>query len=106
MSEGRPLDIYQEFSPDDKARLQTAQLSLLDMIRTKIEEGKVESLALLMVSKDPSVDGGKAYTGSRFIVRATHLDLLEDVYLETMEKLSKQYGITPEELRRDRNRPR
>jgi hypothetical protein len=52
------------------------------------------------------VDGGKAYTGSRFIMRATHLDLLEDVYLETMEKLSKQYGITPEELRRDRNRPR
>lgn len=102
--ESRPLHIFSKISPGEKGAIRTRQLQILDMVRVKIEEGEVASLALLMVAKDPEVSGGKAYTGSRFLVHATHLDILENVFKEMMAALVKEYGVTPDELRADREK--
>lgn len=96
------LRIFQRVDLKDTQRQRETLLAIVDMVRAKIEEGKVASLALLMVSKDPGIAGDNAYTGSRFFVHPAHLDLVEDVYNQMMENLSEQYKVTPEELRRIR----
>lgn len=100
----RPVEIYQQFAVDDAEKLKASQLAILNMVRAKIEEGQVASMAFLLVAKDPAVSGDRAYTGSRFLVQAAHLDLVDDVYRQMMAALQKQYGVTPDELRADRNR--
>ena len=101
----RQTKTYQRIEVDNPDAIRQAQINVLDMVRAKIEAGQVASLALLMVAKDPEVPGDPAYTGSRFLVQAAHLDLIEDVYNEMMRALIKQYcGITPDQLRADRAR--
>lgn len=100
----RPLDIFRTLPPRDEAAIKEAQLQILDMVRVKIEAGEVASLAFLMCAKDPAVSGGPAPTSSRFLVSAHHLDIIDDVYHDTIEKLEKQYGITRNELRMQRAR--
>lgn len=94
------LKIFQRVDLKDTQRQRETLLSIVDMVRAKIEEGKVASLVLLMVSKDPAVSGDNAYTGSRFFVHPAHLDLVEDVFTQMMENLIEQYKVTPDELRR------
>jgi hypothetical protein len=100
------LRIFQTIGPGEEAKIRESLISIVDMVRAKIETGEVESMAFLMVAKDPKTPGGKAYTGSRMIIRPTHLDLIDDVYKQMMAELSKHYGITPDQLRKDRNRER
>lgn len=104
MVDDSPLKIFQSVRADDLDKLRTSQYAILDMVRAKIEAGQVASLALLMVAKDPAVSGGEAYTGSRFLVHPTHLDLIDNAYHEMMRSLVKHYKITPDQLRKDRNR--
>lgn len=99
-----PTQIYQRITPGDAASMRASQEAILDMVRAKIEAGSVESLALLMVAKDPQVSGGEAYTGSRFLVSAAHLDLVEDVFHEMMTALVNLYKVTPDQLRAERAR--
>ena len=104
MADDRLMEIFQTIRVDDLDKLRTSQYAILDMVRAKIEAGQVASLALLMVAKDPVVSGEATYTGSRFLVHPTHLDIIDDVYHEMMCSLVKQYKITPDQLRKDRNR--
>jgi hypothetical protein len=90
--------------PDDPASLRKSMLELLDMTRVKIEEGQCESLALLIVGPDPEVAGDDAYSGSRFLVCARHLDLVDDLYRQMIGILSERYGVTPEEIRARRGK--
>jgi hypothetical protein len=96
----REPDIYKRVKSNDYQSTAETNRMMLDMVRAKIEEGKVESLALFMVSNDADDPHGRSYIGSRFIVRPWHLDAMEDLYSEMMEALSSQYnGLTPAEVR-------
>ena len=101
-NEHRPMHVIGMISPDNKAKLKESFLSILDMVRTKIEEGQVDSLLFIMVGPDPQKDRGEAYTGSRFIVSYRHLDLVDDAYREAIDSLAKAYGYRPEDIRRMR----
>lgn len=96
------LKHYSRIQPGDDQKMREARLAILDMVRAKIEAGEVESLAVLIVAKDPLVSGGNAYTGSRFLVKPAHLDLIEDVFHQMMGELAKAYGVTAAEIREER----
>lgn len=99
-----PTKIFGQIDREDKDAIKKAQLSILDMVRVKIEEGNVESLAFILIAKDPVVPGGPAYTGTRFLIHPSHLDILDDTYKQMLNALIQQYGVTPDELRQDRAR--
>ena len=95
----RPLEIFGTIDPNDENALKKKLLEVLDMVRVKVEDGQVASMAFLMVAKDPPISGDPSYTGSRFIVHPSHLDLIENVFNEMMEAYSKNYGLTPARVR-------
>jgi len=103
MSDGK-LDVFRTLPRGDAAAHMRAQLEILDMVRAKIEKGEVASLGILMCAKDPEVDGGPAPTSSRFLVAANHLDIIDEVYHNTMRQLERQYGVTVDQLRLSRMR--
>lgn len=97
-----PVHIFQTLQQSDPEAQRKALSNIVDMVIAKIEAGQVDSIAIMMVAKDPAVNGGEAYTGSRFLVKPQHLDLLDDTYRQMMAALEKNYGVTVEGLRRDR----
>lgn len=99
----REPDIYRRMRQSDTAAVKQTQLELLDMARAQIEDGKLESIALLMVARGDREDGC-VYRGSRFLVRQMHLDIIEDLYNEMIDALAAQYGTTPDDVRRERRR--
>lgn len=96
------LKVFRTITAADAAAHMRAQIEVLDMVRAKIEAGEVASLGILMCARDPEVSGGPAPTSSRFLVAATHLDIIDDVYHSTMRQLEQQYGITVNQLRAER----
>lgn len=92
--------VFARVPQKDEAQLKQRQLQILDMVRVKVEEGQVQSLAFFMVAKDPAVEGGEAYTGSRFLVAPQHLDLVDDLINQMWDELAKHYeGLTPAAVR-------
>lgn len=99
--------VFGKVPQDDAEQLKQRQLEILDMVRVKIEEGQVQSMAFFMVAKDPARSGDDVYTGSRFLVAAQHLDLIEDLVKQMFDELEKHYGgLTPPAVRAMRARGR
>ncbi len=92
--------VYSRVQPKDFASTAEINNALLDMVRAKIEEGKVDSLVVFMVAKDDADPNGYAYCGSRFIVRPWHMAAMADLFADMMTSLSNQYGgLTAEDVR-------
>lgn len=90
-------------APDDKEALRQALAGIADMISTRIEAGGVESIAVMFVGTPPKARPDTlASLGSRYLVRAEHLDYMQDIWNEMIKDLSKHHGVTPEEVRADR----
>jgi hypothetical protein len=96
-------ETYRTIKSDDAESIMAAQLSILDMVKAKIEQGNVASLAVLIVGPDRA-ESERSYDGARYLVHPTHLDVIEKLYRQMMDYLVKQYGVTPEQLRADRER--
>jgi hypothetical protein len=98
------LNIFKTLSQKDKEGHKQSLLEILEMVRARLEAGDVDSLCIIMIGKDPLVSGGEGYTGSRFLLKPQHMDLVDDVYTQTMRQLEEQYHVTVEGLRKDRAR--
>jgi hypothetical protein len=92
--------------PIDNADASAARRALSDiasMILTRVEAGGVDSIAVLFVGPGPKGQPETvASLGSRYFVRAEHLDFMEDVWLEMVDALIKAHGVTPDEVRANR----
>lgn len=84
--------------------MHVALCEIADMIRTRIEAGGIESIAVMFVGAAPKARPDSLATlSSRYLVRGEHLDYMQDIWNEMIKDLSKHHGVTPEEVRADRS---
>ena len=100
MSEKIPFNIRSTISPEETARLREKHYEILDMVRVMIDEGKVASLCFISVGPEPSEEEGKVPIGTRFLVRAQHLDTVDNLFKGMMKNLEEAYGMTVADIRR------
>lgn len=79
--------------------LRQHHLEILEMLKTQIEAGNVESLVVIFCGDKPN---DRTSFGGRHLIRARHMDFLEDAFNGVMQQVTDETGCTAQRMREAR----
>lgn len=79
--------------------LKQALRELLEMVENQVEAGNVQSLVVLFAG---DMDDERANYGGRHVIRARHMDFLEESFKAAMDRVTAETGISAQSMREAR----
>jgi hypothetical protein len=97
MSDKKPTVSYFASVPEDSLR--KSHDEIIEMLRGQIEAGNVQSLIVIFAGDK---EGEQATYGGRHLIRARHMDFLDDVFRDAMSQVTDETGCTAQKMREAR----